>query len=464
MSFLQKILPAKEAEVRTLKAAIVQVKPARSIDHPIRDFTAALQGGDRLIAEIKRKSPSHPEFHQLASPPTLARAYLRNGAAALSIVTDAPHFGTSLTDVAAVKAAVPLPVLVKDFVIDEVQLLAAWAAGADAVLLIVRMLEGERLKALLQYARGLGLHVLVECHDQADIDLALAADAQLIGVNNRNLATLTTDLNHGASMMPGVPSAATRISESGLYKRADILRLATVGADAFLVGHALLQSKDPGRKVAELSGHENEEGPRIKTCGITTVSDARMAHEAGSHILGLIFAASARQVAAEQALEIRRALPSARLCGVFVDERLDRISTLAQQCDLDLIQLHGSESPEYCHRIAEATGLPLIKALTADRATPEQAARYEAAAYILVDLPKNDDHCRLTPADCRAAADSLTAAGHDVFLAGGLTPENVAGAIAGGNLFAADTASGIEDAPGRKNPDLTRAFIREVIR
>ncbi len=107
MSFLQKILPAKQAEVRTLRAVLAQAKPIRTSE--VRDFATALKGGDRLIAEIKRKSPSHPEFHQLASPATLARAYLRNGAAALSIVTDATHFGTSLADVAAVKAAVPLP-------------------------------------------------------------------------------------------------------------------------------------------------------------------------------------------------------------------------------------------------------------------------------------------------------------------------------------------------------------------
>ncbi len=464
MSFLQKILPSKQAEVRTLRAALAQAKPTRTGKLPVRDFAAALTGGDRLIAEIKRKSPSHPEFHQLASPPTLARAYLRNGAAALSIVTDAAHFGTSLDDVAAVKAAVPLPVLVKDFVIDEVQILAAWAAGADAVLLIVRMLDGDRLAELLKYAHSLELHVLVECHDQADIDLAIKAEARLIGVNNRNLASLTTDLDHGAAMMPGVPKQATRVSESGLYRRADILRLADVGADAFLVGHALLQSKDPGRKVAELSGHEAEDGRRVKTCGITNVPDAVMAHEAGSHILGLIFASSSRQVAEEQAMAIRAAVPKARLCGVFVDESLDRVATLAHKCDLDLIQLHGTESPEYCHQIAEATGLPLIKALTADRATPELAASYDTAAYFLVDLPKSENKGGLTPADCQTAARALTAAGHEVFLAGGLTPANVAAACAEVQTFAVDTASGIESQPGQKEPELTRTFITEATR
>jgi len=134
MSFLVKILPAKVREVSQFKKSQA-AQPARRIgDSPIRDFAAALKGGRRIIAEIKEKSPSHPAFVQHAPPATLARAYHRNGAAAISIVTDREHFGTSLDDVAAVRAAMPLPVLVKDFIIDESQITAAWAAGADAIL------------------------------------------------------------------------------------------------------------------------------------------------------------------------------------------------------------------------------------------------------------------------------------------------------------------------------------------
>jgi len=464
MSFLEKILPAKQAEVRALQAALAQAKPSRAAEMPVRNFAAALQGGMRIIAEIKGKSPSHPEFVQLASPAALARAYCRNGAAALSIVTDAAHFGTSLSDVAAVKAAVPLPVLVKDFVIDEVQLTAAWAAGADAVLLIVRMLDANRLGQLLRHAHSLDLHVLVECHDQADIDQALAAEARLIGVNNRNLATLTTDLDHGAAMLPGVPASAIRVSESGLYWRTDITRMADLGADAFLVGHALLQSRDPGRKVAELCGRESETALRVKTCGITTAADGVMAHAAGSSILGIIFAPGPRQVDADEARAIRAAVPEAQLCGVFVNEDPKRVATLAAACELDLIQLHGDESPDECRDLAAATGLPLIKALTADKATPERAAAFAAVAYFLVDLPKGPARNKLTPADCRAAALTLSQAGCDVFLAGGLTPANVHAAWAEVRSFGVDVASGIESAPGVKDPEQTRSFIREAIR
>jgi indole-3-glycerol phosphate synthase/phosphoribosylanthranilate isomerase len=464
MSFLQMILPSKQAEVATLRAALAQATPTRADNGPVRDFAAALQGGNRLIAEIKRKSPSHPSFRQLATPANLARTYRRNGAAALSIVTDAAHFGTSLEDVAVVRAAAALPVLVKDFVIDEVQVLAAWAAGADAVLLIVRMLDRLRLGELLAYAESLGLHVLVECHDRTDIDLALAARARLIGVNNRNLATLTTDLAHGAAMLPHLARPAVRVSESGLYVRADIEHMAALGADAFLVGHALLGSRDPGRKVAELLGREREGELRVKTCGITTPADALLAHHAGAHVLGLIFAPSARQVDVTQARQIRQAVPEARLCGVFVDAPPAAVAAAAEACDLDLIQLHGSETPEACREVAELCGRPLIKALAVDQATPALAATYHAASYFLVDLPKGIGRSGTTPADCRAAALALIEAGHDVFLAGGLTPDAVHAAVAAVRPFGVDVASGIETSPGLKDPTLVRTFITEATR
>ena len=464
MSFLKKILPSKQAEVVALKAAFAETKPVRLNEMPIRDFEGALRGGNRLITEIKHKSPSHPEFHQLASPATLARAYLRNGSAALSIVTDEEHFGTSLADVAAVKAAVPLPVLVKDFVIDEVQMLAAWAAGADAVLLIVRMLKEQQLNALMEYAYSLGLYVLVECHDQDDITLATNANARLIGINNRNLATLSTDLNHGAALMPHVPIQAIKISESGLCLRQDITKMAKFGAHAFLVGHALLQSRDPGRKVAELVGNECENSTRVKICGITSVRDAEMSRNAGADILGLIFADGVRQISVEEAKKIRQALPTTRLCGVFLNQSCAQITIVANACDLDLIQLHGDENPGQCDEIATATGRPLIKALTPDQATVQNAGAYKSVAYFLIDLPKGEGKNPTNLTQCRTAALALKEAGHEVFLAGGLIPGNVHLACNEVQPFAIDVASGVESEPRIKDSNKTQLFIMEVKR
>ena len=377
MSFLDKIRPGKMLHAKELRERYTVYPPERPANMPIRDFAAAVTGGDRIIAEIKHRSPSHPAFTQPARPATLARLYQRNGAAAQSIVVDQEHFGTSLADVAEVKAACDLPVLTKDFVVDETQITEAWAAGADCVLLIVRMLEGQRLTALLAFAHDLGLHVLVECHDLTDIEMATAAGARIVGVNNRNLATLRTDLAHGAGMLPHLPGGVIRVSESGLYTRDDILTMAEHGADTFLIGHALLRSDDPGRKVAELSAREPEERTRVKVCGITNVEDARMAQAAGADILGLILADSPRQVDPDQGRAIRQALPRTRLCGVFVDPSLEELAGAAETIDLDLVQLHGQESPDFARAVRDRLGLPVIKALTPDQATPENTALYE---------------------------------------------------------------------------------------
>lgn len=465
MSFLDKIRPGKEQHAKMLRNSYTVHKAMRPGDFPIRDFPKALTGGGRLtrlIAEIKAKSPSHPAFRQPASPASLARFYRRNGAAALSIVVDAEHFGTSLSDVAAVKAAVDLPVLTKDFIVAEEQISEAWAAGADAVLLIVGMLDEGSLKRLLAFAHGLGLHVLVECHDRREIELAGAAGASIVGVNNRNLATLETDLSHGAGMLPHLSANVIRVSESGLYSRDDILTMAGHGADAFLVGHALLQHPDPGRKVAELSGKEDAGALRIKICGITNVDDARSAHDAGADILGLICAESPRRVSLDSGRAIRKALPNARLCGVFVDPRWEDLTAAVANLDLDMIQLHGEESPDFVRKVRDHFGCPVNKALTPDQATPERVAAYDAAAYILVDLPKGTDKHRFTFADCQRAAAPLIRAGHSVFLAGGLNPGNVKNALTAPFPFAVDIAGGVEAEPGVKDPHLIQQFIAEA--
>ena len=388
MSFLDRIMPDKMEEAARLSAEYAIRPPVRPEDLPIRNFVKALSAPLAVIAEVKHKSPSHPQFSQNASPACLAAAYRRGGAAALSVVTDQANFGTSLADVAAMRKASGLPVLVKEFIIDRSQILAAWAAGADAILLIARLLEEVKLAELLTEVHDLGLAALVECHDEQDIAKSLAAGARVIGINNRNLATLTTDLEQTPRLMPLIPAEVIKVSESGIDNRGQIERLAAAGAQAFLVGHALLLSPDPGRKVRELTGREKEGQPRVKVCGITTVFDAVACQELGADILGVIFAASPRQVDVATAASIREAVPQVRLCGVFSDALPDEVARISEACGLDLIQLHGSESPEYCAELAARTGLPLIKALTADPWSPELAEAYSSVAYLMLDLPK----------------------------------------------------------------------------
>ena len=221
---------------------------------PARDFESALRHDHvALIAEIKRASPSRGTLRAELDPAQLARAYVGSGASAISVLTDARYFHGSLADLEAVRAAVDVPVLRKDFIVDEYQLYEARVHQADAVLFIVRILSDDQLRYYLALAHSLGLGVLTEVHDEAELDHALAADARIIGINNRNLADFTVSLATTERLAPRIPSGKIIVAESAIFTRADIERVARVGAYAVLVGEALVRSDDIGAKVSELA-------------------------------------------------------------------------------------------------------------------------------------------------------------------------------------------------------------------
>jgi len=216
-------------------------------------LTPHARGRVRLLAELKRASPVAGVLARGFDPIPLAPRYVSAGAAGLSILTD-PHFQGSLADLEAVRAAVDCPVLQKDFVVDEYQVWEARATGADALLLIVAILEPALLADLFQAAKGLGLGVLVEVHDEAELEAAADLGAGLIGINNRDLQTFGTDLATTERLAPRTPAGARIVSESGIATRADVARVAAAGAHAILVGEALSRSGDPAAKVRELLG------------------------------------------------------------------------------------------------------------------------------------------------------------------------------------------------------------------
>ncbi|NNF28493.1 MAG: indole-3-glycerol phosphate synthase TrpC [Gemmatimonadetes bacterium] len=206
-----------------------------------------------VIAEVKRRSPSAGSLADEVEPALRASAYVRGGAWAISVLTDGPYFGGSLDDLVGVRAAVDAPVLRKDFVIDELQLLEARAAGADLVLLIARILEPRRLATLRTEAETLGLTALVEIHGEAELAPALDSGARLLGINNRDLDTFRTDLAVTKRMMRSVPAGVFVVSESGIRTPDDVVSLADSGAHAVLVGEALMRSEDPEKAVRDLS-------------------------------------------------------------------------------------------------------------------------------------------------------------------------------------------------------------------
>jgi len=258
-TILDRIVAHKREELAAAQAATPFAKlKARLADAPpARPFAAVIRGDSiRLIAEVKKQSPSRGLLRPDFDPVGLARAYAGAGSAAISVLTDEKHFGGSLEHLSAVREALPEgpPLLRKDFLFDIYQLYEARCHGADAVLLIAAILNPGLLTQLIALARALGMAALVEVHDERELERALMAEAEIIGVNNRDLRTFTVDLATAERLRPLVPPEKTVVAESGVHTRADVERLAACGVHAILIGEALVTAPNPAAKIRELMG------------------------------------------------------------------------------------------------------------------------------------------------------------------------------------------------------------------
>ena len=232
-----------------LAAKCVDLPPPRGF---ARQLTARARFGPAVIAEVKKASPSAGVIRPDFQPAAIAESYEAGGAACLSVLTDERYFQGHRDYLAEARDACALPVLRKDFIVDSWQVLESRALGADCILLIVAALDDGPLRDLHGQARELGLDVLVEVHDEAELGRALAIDAQLVGVNNRDLHRFATDLGTSERLRPLVPAERTLVAESGIHTRADVARLQRAGISAFLVGEAFMRAKDPGAALREL--------------------------------------------------------------------------------------------------------------------------------------------------------------------------------------------------------------------
>ena len=212
-----------------------------------------------VIAELKRRSPSAGSIREDLDPAHRAALYAQHGAAALSVLTDGPFFGGSMEDLRTAADNCSLPILRKDFILDEVQVLEARAFGASAVLLIVRVLGKARLRALLRYCKDLGLDALVEVHTRSELEIALDTETEIVGINSRDLDTFTIETETAWRLLGQVPGATIAVAESGLASQADVVRVARAGADAVLVGTALSGSQAPEKLLRELSEVERHD-------------------------------------------------------------------------------------------------------------------------------------------------------------------------------------------------------------
>jgi indole-3-glycerol phosphate synthase/phosphoribosylanthranilate isomerase/anthranilate synthase/indole-3-glycerol phosphate synthase/phosphoribosylanthranilate isomerase len=442
-----------------------------------RGFGAALArpGQVNVIAEFKRRSPSRGAIRADADPTRIAQAYEIGGAAALSVLTDEPFFGGSIADLREARLATLLPTLRKDFIVDPYQVGESVLTGADAILLIVAALDDRALRSLHAAALEAGLEALVEVHDRGELDRALDAGARIVGVNSRDLRTMTVDLETAVSLAPAIPDGVVAVAESGIRGPADVVRLRDVGYDAFLIGEHLMAQDDPTAALEALIRGASEprgasaaaRGSRVavKICGITTVEDGLLAAHAGADAIGLVlWPDSPRAVDVRSARAIADALPPlVHRVGVFVNPTRAEVERAVVEIGLDVVQLHGDETPQLCRDLK-------VRVLKAVRVGPgfdaAEALRFEnAAGGILLDT-RADAKDALPGGTGRAfdwsLARKVRAGARYLVLAGGLTPENVERAVAAVEPDAVDVSSGVESSPGRKDPARVRAFVRAV--
>jgi indole-3-glycerol phosphate synthase/phosphoribosylanthranilate isomerase len=427
-----------------------------------------------FLSEIKHRSPSAglllPDANSRIED--VARAYRRGGASALSVVVEQDFFGGDPSWLPRAKAASGLPVLIKDFVVDEVQLDFAFALGADAVLLIVSALESDALARLHGAARSRGLAVVVEAHDEGEIRRALAAGAEIVGVNARDLGTFAVDLPGMARLGALLAPSVVRVAESGIKSRADVETLRAAGYGAFLVGETLLRAADPARALRELRG---ENATEVKICGVTREEDVDTCLELGVDWIGLVFAAgSPRRVTPEEGrflrMRARGEAPARRGSGdaaggaakgvvaVFAGNSEAEIRNVIEHVRPDVIQMPDPPLP----LLRKFSSLSLWNTIRVGRDDLATASEQKADAlhFDTSVAGVSGGTGRTFDWDLLAAVDRS----RPVILAGGLNPGNVADAVRRVKPDIVDVASGVESAPGIKDRAKIAAFVREVRR
>lgn len=477
--------PAPPPDGARFKAALSSIPTAHSLSSPSSPSPSSPSKQNLLfsspplfLAEIKHRSPSAGTILPDAASriESIARAYRRGGAAALSVVIEQDHFGGDPSWLPRAREAAGLPVLMKDFVVDDVQLDFAMALGADAVLLIVAALEEAALARLHAAALERGLAVLVEAHDETEVRRALAAGAQIVGVNARDLGTFEVDLSGLAALARLLPESIVRVAESGIRTRGDVAALARAGFGAFLVGETLLRAADSARVLRELGGENQTE---VKICGITREEDVETCLEAGVDWVGLVFSAqSPRRVTSEDGrllrMRAKREGAAARASGiaagtsgggvkgvvaVFAENTDEEIRRVLEHVRPDVIQMPNPP----LHLQREFSSLFSLwntirvgqddLANTFDRGG--DALHFDTSvAGQSGGTGKTFDWGLLDRID----------RGRPVILAGGLNPGNVAEAIRRVKPAVVDVASGVESAPGIKDASKIKDFVREVRR
>jgi len=419
-------------------------------------FIEAIRGKNQtsLIAEFKKSSPSKGTINKEASLEEFISLYDRH-ADCVSILTDNEHFSGEIGFLKQAKAITKKPVLRKDFILDEYQVYEARYFGADAVLLIAGLVPLEKLRGLVALADSLGMDSLVECHDEEDLNGALASGSKLIGINNRNLDSLEEDFQNTFKLLSKIPEEQRKelviVSESSIHGAKEIRKLRGL-VDAALVGTAIMSCSVPEVKLKELAGKT-----LVKVCGVTLKEDALQALLYGADFIGLNFyKESPRFVDLEKAKEIADVIRGkAIIAGVFVNEEKERVEKIANAVGLDILQFSGTESKEYVKEFL----MPVIKAVhVKNKKDVSKLAEFDAD-YLMIDAFNEGEFGGTGKTIDKELLDAEQLAELPIVFSGGLNPKNVKEIVKEFRPVIVDVCSGVEEKPGGKSFSKMKDFI-----
>jgi indole-3-glycerol phosphate synthase len=422
------------------------------------------QSPPRFLCELKRASPSKGMLREEFDPAALASEYARAGADALSVLTEPEFFLGSGDYLTIAKGTSKLPCLAKDFFLDPWQIEEAKGLGADGILLIAALLPDAGLRALLDRARAEGLDVVVEIHDEKELARAVAAGADIIGMNHRDLRTFQVDGSLTERLRPLVPKGVTLVSESGISSAEEAVALARAGVDALLIGEHFMRAVRPGEELYRLrraceKALAGVPSVRVKICGIARPQDAVHALRAGADYLGIVLCDGPRKKTLEEAAEIIAAarVENAHVPILAVVRNPDaELSRLVLGAGFDGMQLHGTESEPDFAMVREWHPTAILwKALGVNSETDLlRAEGYSHADAVLIEPGVRGQTLGVSASLIESVADERRLA-----LAGGLTPDNVAEAVRGARPYVVDVSSGVEAAPGVKDHAKVEGFI-----
>ena len=431
-------------------------------------FEAALRQQDfNFICEVKKASPSKGIIAEHFPYLDIAKEYEVAGAAAISVLTEPDFFKGDKKYLQEIASTVKIPVLRKDFIIDEYQIYQAKVWGASAILLICACLDVPTLTKFRELADSLGLSSLVEAHDEQEVQMAIDCGARIIGVNNRNLKDFTVDVQNSVRLRNLVQDDVIFVSESGLETPDDIQVLRDNNIGVALMGETFMRAPNKIEKLAYLYG-PTYYTPKVKMCGISKVDTIPAVVEAKPDYMGLVFAPSKRQVTVEQAKTLVEALHnqckeqnnmvSIKTVGVFVNETLDNLVTIANEANLDVVQLHGDEDEAFIQSLKERTNVEVWKAIQIRSAADAEAWIDSSADMLLFDAYHKDERGGTGDVFDWSCLDTFE---RPFMLAGGIDSTNVARAIRTVRPYGIDISSGIET-NGVKDDEKITAFTKIV--